>query len=119
MRIQTNPIIVTYINHYTDMCGMVFHLTRTSSQIIKIRFDNVFDVVKHIQHGLLESGSNILKVERHFLIDKSVDDCSYARPSLGHKHEREPLRGVCGSYLRHSWNIEMASFLPRVEKNYR
>jgi hypothetical protein len=48
-----------------------------------------------------------------------VDDCSYVRHSPGHKPEREPLRGVCGSYLRQSWNIEMASSLQRVEKNSR
>jgi hypothetical protein len=47
-----------------------------------------------------------------------VDDCNYVRHSLGHKPEREPLRGVCGSYLRQSWNVEISS-LQRVEKNFR
>jgi hypothetical protein len=49
----------------------------------------------------------------------NVDDCSYVRHSPGHKPEREPLRGVCGSYLRQRWNVEMASSLQRVEKNSR
>jgi hypothetical protein len=49
----------------------------------------------------------------------NVDDYSCVRHSPGHKPEREPLRGVCGSYLRQSWNVEMASSLQRVEKNSR
>jgi hypothetical protein len=52
-----------------------------------------------------------------FLSQEDVDDCSYVRHSPGHKSEREPLRGVCGSYQRQSWNIEMASSLQRVDKN--
>jgi hypothetical protein len=39
----------------------------------------------------------------------TVDDCNYIRHSPRHKLEREPLRGVCGFYLRQSWNVEMAS----------
>jgi hypothetical protein len=54
-----------------------------------------------------------------FWIFVVVDDCSYMRHSPRHKPEREPLRGVCGSYLRQSWNVEMASSLQRVEKNSR
>jgi hypothetical protein len=50
---------------------------------------------------------------------KVVDDCSYVRHSPAYKPERKPLRGVCGSYLRQSWNVEMASSLQRVEKNSR
>jgi hypothetical protein len=38
-----------------------------------------------------------------------VDDYSYVGHSPRHKPEREPLRGVCGSYLRRSWNVEMSS----------
>jgi hypothetical protein len=53
------------------------------------------------------------------LCEWNVDDCSYVRHSPAHKPEREPLRGVYGSYLRQSWNIEMASSLQRVEKNSR
>ena len=33
--------------------------------------------------------------------------------------EREPLRWVCGSYLRQNWNVVMAYSLQRVEKNSR
>jgi hypothetical protein len=40
-----------------------------------------------------------------------VDDCSYVTHSPAYKTERNPLRGVCGSYLRQSWNVEMASSL--------
>jgi hypothetical protein len=46
-----------------------------------------------------------------------VNDYSHVRHSPGHKPEREPLRGVCGSYLRQRWNVEMASSLQKVEKN--
>jgi hypothetical protein len=48
-----------------------------------------------------------------------VDDCSYVRHSPSYKPERNPLRGVCCSYPRQSWNVEMASSLQRVEKNSR
>jgi hypothetical protein len=33
-----------------------------------------------------------------------------------HRLEREPLRWVCGSYLRQSWNVVMAFSLQRVDK---
>jgi hypothetical protein len=46
-------------------------------------------------------------------VQKGVDDCNYVRHSPGHKLEREPLRGVCGSYMRQSWNVEMTSSLKR------
>jgi hypothetical protein len=48
-----------------------------------------------------------------------VDHCSYVRLSPAYKPERKPLRRVHGSYLRQSWNVEMASSLQRVEKNSR
>jgi hypothetical protein len=48
-----------------------------------------------------------------------IDDCSYVRHSPAYKPERNPLRGVYGSYLRQSGNVEMASSLQRVEKNSR
>jgi hypothetical protein len=35
--------------------------------------------------------------------------------SPGHKPERKPLRRVCDSYLRQSWNIEIASSEQRVD----
>jgi hypothetical protein len=46
-----------------------------------------------------------------------VDNCTYVRHSPAYKPERKPLRGVCGSYLEQSWNVEMNSSLQRVEKN--
>jgi hypothetical protein len=46
-----------------------------------------------------------------------VDDYSCVRHPPGHRPEREPLRWVCGSYLRQSWNVVIASSLQRVEKN--
>jgi hypothetical protein len=48
-----------------------------------------------------------------------VYDFNYVIHSPEPKPEREPLRGVCGSYLRQIWNVEMASSLDRVEKNSR
>jgi hypothetical protein len=51
------------------------------------------------------------------VIIRNVDDCSYVRHSLDYKLERKLLRGVCGSYLIQSWNVEMASSLQRVENN--
>jgi len=33
--------------------------------------------------------------------------------------ERQTLRWVCGSYLRHNWNVVMASSLQKVENNSR
>jgi hypothetical protein len=48
-----------------------------------------------------------------------MDHCNYVRYSLAYKPERKPLKRGCGSYLRQSWNIEMASSIQRVEKNSR
>jgi hypothetical protein len=48
-----------------------------------------------------------------------VDDCIYVRHYPEYKLEREPPRGVCGSYLIQSWNVKMASSIQRVEKNSR
>jgi hypothetical protein len=51
------------------------------------------------------------------LVVTYVDDYSCVRHSLGHKPERESLRGVYGSYLKQSWNVKMASSLQRVKNN--
>jgi hypothetical protein len=60
--------------------------------------------------GLMENAS---------LAERSVDDYNCVRHPPGHRPEREPLRWVCGSYLRQNWNVVMASSLQRVEKNSR
>jgi hypothetical protein len=76
-------------------------------------------VLLELYHLVLELCSPILLKFGSLIVVIIVDDCSYVRHSPGHKPEREPLRGVCGSYLRQSWNVEMASSLQRVEKNSR
>ena len=48
-----------------------------------------------------------------------VDYYSTMRHPPWHRPKREPLRWVCGSYLRQSWNVEIPSSLQRVKKNSR
>ena len=43
-----------------------------SNEIIKVSLNNPCDVMKCIRHGPLESGSNIFKAERHFLISEGA-----------------------------------------------
>ena len=51
---------------------MVNPLFGVSSEIVKISFHNLGDVMECVRHILLESGSNIFEAERHFPIGKSA-----------------------------------------------
>ena len=51
---------------------MVGPFLRMSSKIIKIRLNNLLNIMECIRHGPLESGSNIFKAERHFLISEGA-----------------------------------------------
>jgi len=52
-RIESNPIEDTSINYYMNMCGMIYPLASPSNEIIEIRFNNMFDVMKSTRHGPL------------------------------------------------------------------
>jgi hypothetical protein len=49
---------------------MIHSLARVSSNIIKVRFDNVFEIMKREIHGSLEGGSSIFQAERNFSVCK-------------------------------------------------
>ena len=51
---------------------MIHFLARVSSNIIKVGFDYVLDIVKRESHGMLEGCSKIFKAERHFPVCKST-----------------------------------------------
>ena len=48
MRIQENPIVVTYIKNFPEVIKMIIPPYGSSSQVIKVIFNNVFDGMEHI-----------------------------------------------------------------------
>ena len=51
---------------------MVDPFLRMSSKIIKVSLNNPLNIMKHVRHSSLKSGSNIFKTERHFLVSEGA-----------------------------------------------
>ena len=64
-------IITTSLQYFSKVSGMIYSLARVNGEIIKISFDNMFEIVKNKGHGTLEGCSSMFKAEINFLVFKS------------------------------------------------
>ena len=70
MGIQTNIEMTTPEKNNYQMIDMDIPLLGMSRQVVKIRFHNMFDVMKSIQHGTLECHTNVFQTKRQFVVGK-------------------------------------------------
>jgi hypothetical protein len=72
MRVQLDAVMAAYLKNYSKVGIMIHSLTRVSSEIVKIGFEYILEIMKCEGHSSLEGFSSGFKAERNFPVREST-----------------------------------------------